>query len=93
MKKILVSIMLFFIFISNANASVSSASEYILLEQKTGRILEGKNYNTPLLIASITKIMTAVIAIESGKLDKELTVDDTILKAYGSGVYIEIGEK
>ena len=93
MKKILVSIMLFFIFISNANASVGSASEYILLEQKTGRILEGKNYNTPLLIASITKIMTAVIAIESGKLDKELTVDDTILKAYGSGVYIEIGEK
>ena len=37
--------------------------------------------------------MTCVLAIESEKLDEEVVVDETILKAYGSGIYIEVGEK
>lgn len=37
--------------------------------------------------------MTATLAIESGKLDDIVTVDDAVLKAYGSGIYIEIGEQ
>ena len=93
MKKLLLFSFLFFLLINNCYASRDSASEYILLDQTTGRVLEGKNYDASMLIASITKIMTCVIAIESGKLDDEFLVDDTILKAYGSGIYIEIGEK
>ena len=58
MKKILLFSFLFFIVISNICASTSSASEYVLMDQNTGRVLEGKNYNKPMLIASITKIMT-----------------------------------
>jgi D-alanyl-D-alanine carboxypeptidase len=93
MKKILLIITLLFIFIPKVNASRDSANEYILMDMTTGRVLEGKNYNKPMLIASTTKILTALLAIESGKLDKEVTVDDTILKSYGSGIYIEVGEK
>ncbi len=39
-------------------ASTDSAYEYILMDSVTGRVLSGKNYNKPMLIASITKIMT-----------------------------------
>jgi len=39
------------------------------------------------------KIMTATLAIESGKVDDIVTVDESVLKAYGSGIYIEIGEE
>ena len=39
------------------------------------------------------KIMTAVIAIESNKLDELVTVDESILSAYGSGIYIQVGEE
>ena len=39
------------------------------------------------------KIMTAVIAIESGKLDDEIIIDDIIKEAYGSAIYLQIGEK
>lgn len=39
------------------------------------------------------KIMTCVIAIESGKLDNIVVVDSSIKKAYGSGIYIEEGEE
>lgn len=93
MKKILLFLFLFLIGLNNCYASTETANQYILMDQQTGRILAGKNYNNKALIASITKIMTAVIAIESGKLDKTITVDDTILKSYGSGIYIEVGEK
>lgn len=93
MKKILLFLFLFLIGLNNCYASTETANQYILMDQQTGRILAGKNYNNKALIASITKIMTAVIAIESGKPDKTITVDDTILKSYGSGIYIEVGEK
>ena len=45
------------------------------------------------LIASITKIMTATLAIESGKLNDVVEVSPIIKKAYGSGIYIEVGEE
>ena len=34
------------------------------MDQDTGRVLESKNKDTPMLIASITKIMTCILAIE-----------------------------
>jgi D-alanyl-D-alanine carboxypeptidase len=65
----------------------------ILMEQNSERIIYGKNINKSMLIASITKIMTAVIAIESKKLNNIVTVDETVLKSYGSNIYISIGEE
>ncbi len=65
----------------------------ILMEEDTKRILVSKNANKKMLIASTTKIMTAVIAIESGKMNKVVTVTDKVLEAYGSAIYLSIGEK
>lgn len=93
MKKILLFSLLLFIFSNNCYASTETAHEYILMDQTTGRIISGKNYNTPMLIASITKIMTCLLAVESGKLDQVIIVDETIKDAYGSGIYIEVGEE
>ena len=93
MKKIIICIVVFFMSITNVSASTSTAHEYILMDMTTGRVLAGKNYNTPMLIASITKIMTCTLAIESGKLDKVVTVDEIINESYGSGIYIEVGEQ
>ena len=70
-----------------------SAHSITVMDMDSGRVLYGKNQNDESLIASITKIMTAIVAIESGKLNDMVVVDDTILKAYGSGIYIEIGEQ
>lgn len=70
-----------------------NASSITVMDIDSNRVIYGKNQNSEKLIASITKIMTAIVAIESGKLNDIVVVDDTILKAYGSGIYIEIGEK
>ena len=93
MKKGLVVIISLLIGIKPVVASTSSAYEYILMDANTGKILAGKNYNTPALIASITKIMTCILAIESNKLNKTVTVTDIIKESYGSGIYIEEGEE
>lgn len=37
--------------------------------------------------------MTSILAIESGKLDEEVTVGEEVLTMYGSNIYIELGEK
>lgn len=63
------------------------------MEEDTKRVLVSKNMNKKMLIASTTKIMTAVIAIESGKTNKMVEVTDKVLEAYGSSIYLSIGEK
>lgn len=63
------------------------------MDMDSGRVFFEKNAHDPRLIASITKIMTAILAIESGKLDQEVTVGEEVLQMYGSNIYIELGEK
>ena len=93
MKNLLLFSLLFIFCTSNCYASTSTASQYILMDEVTGRVLKGKNYNTPMLIASITKIMTCLLAIETKNLDEIVVVDEVINGSYGSGIYIEVGEE
>jgi serine-type D-Ala-D-Ala carboxypeptidase (penicillin-binding protein 5/6) len=75
-------------------AAVSvSASTAVLMEQESGRVLFEKGAHEKRRIASITKIMTAVLAIESGKLDEVVTVSARATKAEGSSVYLKPHEK
>ncbi len=84
---------LFFIFPINTYALSTTASSAILMDMDSGRILYSKDIHNARLIASITKIMTAVIAIENGNLDDIVTVGEEVLTMYGSNIYIELGEK
>ena len=93
LKKILFFVILFFSCFNFCSASTTSAHEYVLMDMKSGRVLKGKNYNSPVLIASITKIMSCLLAVESKKLDEVVVVSDIIKKSYGSGIYIEVGEE
>lgn len=71
----------------------TSASSAILMDMDNRTIIYEKNIDNPRPIASISKIMTAIIAIESGKVDNVVTVGEEITKAYGSGIYIKQGEQ
>jgi len=70
-----------------------SAESYIVMDYDSGRILEGKNTEKEKLIASTTKIMTAIIAIEQGDLNSVRHVKEEVLKAYGSAIYISLDEE
>lgn len=62
------------------------------MDSDSGRVLYAKDENNPRLIASITKIMTAILAIESDRLTEVVTVGEEVLTMYGSNIYIELGE-
>ena len=58
MKKVLLFSLLFFIGTNITYASTSTAHSYVLIDMDTGRVIESKNKDKPMLIASITNIMT-----------------------------------
>ena len=91
MKKILLLLLL--LIPLNTKAIETSANSAILMDMDSGRILYSKNIHTSKSIASISKIMTAIVAIENSDISKEITIGDEINKAHGSGIYIKKGEK
>ncbi|MDO6655328.1 D-alanyl-D-alanine carboxypeptidase family protein [Anaerobacillus sp. 1_MG-2023] len=70
-----------------------SARSAILIEQETGRVLYEKDAYTQRRIASITKIMTAIIAIESGKMNETVKISGNAAGTEGSSLYLKEGEK
>lgn len=92
MKKLLVFLLLLF-FIVPVNALEVPSKNAILMDMDSGRIIYEKNINDRQLIASITKIMTAVLAIESGRTDEVVTAGEEVLKMYGSSIYLSLNEQ
>lgn len=93
MKKLLLFLLCINIFVHYVQASTTSAYEYVLMDMDSGRVIASKNMNSPKLIASITKIMTAILAIENKDVSEIVKVDESISKSYGSGIYISVGEE
>ena len=91
MKKILLFLLL--IIPIKICAISTSAESAILMDIDNNRILYANNIHDVRSVASISKVMTAVLAIESGKLDDKVIINDSIKKAYGSAIYIQIGEE
>ena len=70
-----------------------SASSVALMDMDNNRVLYSYNQSDKRLIASTSKIMTAIVAINNGNLNDIIVVDESVLKSFGSGIYIEVGEK
>lgn len=94
MKKIMIIILSFVMLFPNMVMGLSlSCRSCVLMDSDSGRVLYEKDKDNPRLIASITKIMTAILAIESNRLEEEVVVGEEVLTMYGSNIYIELGEK
>src|SRR5699024_10938485 len=84
---------LFFSFPEKGHAAPTVSAEHaVLIEQSTGRVLFEKDGYTEDSIASITKIMTAILAIESGKMEEKAKASRNAIYTEGSSIYLEQGE-
>lgn len=91
---ILILLVISFLFPSVGHATPSvSAHNAILMEQSTGRVLFEKAAYEEESIASITKVMTAIIAVESGKMDEKAKASRNAIYTEGSSIYLEQGER
>lgn len=70
-----------------------SAKGAVLIDVNSGRILYEKNPNQQMKIASLTKIMTAIVAIENGNLEDMVTTSDNAFGVEGSSIYLKKGEQ
>ena len=81
----------------DGNASIKppavSAKSAIVIEQLTGKVLFENNSRQRVYPASITKIVTAVLAIESESLDRVVSIPGSCVGVEGSSIYLTAGEK
>ncbi|WP_254075382.1 D-alanyl-D-alanine carboxypeptidase family protein [Paenibacillus tritici] len=76
------------------NTSISThARAAALIDVASGRILYSSRGDEPMLIASLTKIMTALVAIENGDITSKVKVGKNAFAKEGSSLYLKLGEE
>ena len=66
---------------------------YCLMDGNSLEVISSKNKEDIRSVASISKIMTAIISIESNRLFEVITVDEVIYQIEGSSLYLEVGNE
>ncbi|MCC3373469.1 D-alanyl-D-alanine carboxypeptidase [Cohnella sp. REN36] len=74
-------------------APVTHAKATAVIDVTSGRILFSDHGDDRMLIASLTKIMTAIVAIEHGKLKDVVKISSRAAGVEGSSIYLKAGEK
>lgn len=97
-KKIILTIIIFIIISSNTTLIFGQpdilCEAVILIDADSGKVLYEKNSDKQMYPASLTKVLTAIIALETGNLEDIITVDDkTPYEIDGSHIALEPGEK
>ena len=77
----------------SALAVGTSATSAILVDVDSGRVLYEQNADAKMLIASTTKIMTALVAIREGDLADTVKVSQEAAYTEGSSMYLREGEE
>ena len=95
MTRIITIIILTIILVNNAiyAAPLISAQSAILMDAETKRVLFEQNAHEKLPMASTTKIMTALVALEKGNINDIVEIDKDVVGIEGSSIYLYAGEK
>ena len=77
---------------AQAEEVATSAKACIIIDESSGRVLLSHNAETPLPMASTTKVMTALLAIERGNLGDPVTCSRSAFGVPGTSIYLSQGE-
>jgi serine-type D-Ala-D-Ala carboxypeptidase (penicillin-binding protein 5/6) len=77
---------------AESNDPVLTSEAAVLMDTQSGAILFGKNEEMKMYPASLTKIATAIYAIETADLDEQVVVSEEIENIDGTRVYLNPGE-
>ncbi len=77
---------------TDPQAPAVSAQSAVVMDLTSGRILYEKKKDAKVYPASTTKIMTALLGIEYGQLDRNITVGGEAIGVEGSSIYLKAGE-
>ncbi len=77
----------------SGRAGAISAQSAVVIDADTGETLLEQNADERLPMASTTKIMTALVALSEGELDRVYTVRPEYAAVEGSSMYLQAGEQ
>jgi D-alanyl-D-alanine carboxypeptidase len=69
------------------------AKAVLSIDLESGTLLYGQNADTPLPMASLTKLMTIMVILQENSLDETVTVDPRATKVEPSKMYLLAYEK
>lgn len=92
MKKTIISVIIIGFLLFPIRANAISAESCIVIDAESGETLYELNADRKMLIASVTKIMTALVALEHGNPDDEVTITPESVNVEGSSMYLKAGE-
>ncbi|MCF6139364.1 D-alanyl-D-alanine carboxypeptidase family protein [Pseudalkalibacillus berkeleyi] len=100
MNYILTSLLIGFFWLIPLSANAESgqpenlfSESYMLMDASTGQVIAEEDSDRRMYPASITKMVTAIIAIESGKMNEMVTISENAASVEGTRVYLLEGEK
>ena len=96
---LLIGVICFSVFVVNpaytisVDAANTSAKAMCVLEKDSKRVIYSHNMDASLPMASTTKVMTAITAIQNcDNLDELIQVDDCSIGVEGTSIYLRKGE-
>lgn len=78
---------------SRANVARISSLSYLIADIETGKVFASQNINQQLPIASLTKLMTAIVADEALGLDTSTIITQRAIDTYGTQGNLRRGEQ
>lgn len=91
MRKYVYSIICFVLWLSFLSPVQAQNTCFCVMAQD-GRLLYGTGLHQTQSVASISKVMTAIVAMEHGDLSMKITIGEEINDAQGSSIYLKEGE-
>ncbi|MED1601026.1 D-alanyl-D-alanine carboxypeptidase family protein [Alkalihalophilus marmarensis] len=76
-----------------SDTPVIESETAVLIDGATGETLWGKDSTKRMYPASVTKIITAIVAIEEGNLEEKVAVSENVMDVIGTRVYLLPGEE
>ena len=95
MKRILIWVCLIVMIVPAGSASEGltvAAKGAVLIDGASGRVLFGQNENEQFPMASTTKVMTTLLALENSALDEQVTAGRNAAGVTGTSLYLSQGE-
>lgn len=93
MKKGFCLLLFLLVFVCEHPVAAVSAQYACVMDAQTGQVLYEKNSRDRHSMASTTKIMTALVAIEQGTLSDLVTVGKNAAGTEGTSLYLKTGDK
>lgn len=93
MRRWLIIPIVFIFFLQFSPMANAEGGAFLVMDGRFGKVLEQQNADTPLPMASTTKVMTALVALEQANLKDSVVIPRDAEGIEGSSLYIKAGDR